>query len=190
MPALDQAATSTSPRSVQGVLEGTLTTRRGERWALVDGAQQLLGPLIGAAGVDIGARICVVVSQDGTPFLVWPRPEASIVSGTWNWTTSHADAAPGRVGIDATTWAAATVVYLSKTLADGTALTGAALQTGDRMRLEQSDDGTRFGRYQLAAPGTDHGTYISYPVTFLQAGTGAPPTNNRPTTVTLGLIRP
>lgn len=59
-------------RGTTNVLEGTLTLRRGERWAIVDGSQALLGPLYGADTIAIGARIAVVVSQDGTPFVVYP----------------------------------------------------------------------------------------------------------------------
>src|SRR5262245_52460280 len=69
---LDQLPSAPTARQSQNVLEGVLTERRGERWALVDASQQLLGPLVGAAGVSVGGRVCVAVSQDGTPFVVYP----------------------------------------------------------------------------------------------------------------------
>jgi uncharacterized protein DUF5907/collagen triple helix repeat protein len=72
VPALDQVNGNGSQRHDQAVLEGILTLRRGERWAVVDNAQQLLGPLLGADTVEIGKRVCVAVSQDGTPFVVYP----------------------------------------------------------------------------------------------------------------------
>jgi len=79
MPTLDQLPATTSVRHDQQVLEGALTVRRGEKWALIDGSQQLLGPLLGADAVTAGDRVAVVVSQDGSPFVVYP---AAATSGT------------------------------------------------------------------------------------------------------------
>jgi hypothetical protein len=71
-PALDQLPDNRSERRDVNVLEGALTERRGARWAIVDGAAALLGPLVGADAVGVGERVCVAISQDGTPFVVYP----------------------------------------------------------------------------------------------------------------------
>lgn len=72
-PALDQVTAPPPPGpGTVNVLEGVLTDRRGERWAIIDGSQQLRGPVVGADTVEIGARIAVVISQNGTAFCVYP----------------------------------------------------------------------------------------------------------------------
>jgi hypothetical protein len=73
MPELDQLNGNAShTRHDQAVLEGELTIRREQPWAIVDGSQQLLGPLIGADTLTDGTRVAIAVSQDGTPYVVHP----------------------------------------------------------------------------------------------------------------------
>ena len=70
MPALDQLPDRTTARQSVTVLEGVLTDRRGQRWAIIDGAQALLGPLRGADELAAGARVVVAITQLGTPVVV------------------------------------------------------------------------------------------------------------------------
>jgi len=193
MPALDQLTGQTSTRETTYVLEGTLTERRGDRWAVVDGSQALLGPVRGAADVTLGDRICIVQSQDGTPFLVYPQTGGggggggggTVVTGDWNWTTSTTSAASGRVGINASSWAATTVVNLAKQTAGGSETNLANFQAGQTLAIKQQDDPDIWGSFTVTAPATDHGTYVSVPVEFNQAGPGAMPANNRQMSVSV-----
>jgi microcystin-dependent protein len=186
-PALDQVTAPPPPGPGEtNVLEGKLTLRREERWAVVDGSQQLLGPLVGGEAAVAGDRVCVAVSQDGTPFVVHPAAAGgegggggTVISGEWNWTTSTTDAANGRVGINTGAWATATVVNLAKQTASGAQSNLAAFQAGQTLALKQQDDPDIWGSYTVSAPATDHGGYVSIPVTFKQAGPGALPANNR-----------
>ena len=197
-PALDQVTAPPSPsRGTVNVLEGTLTERRGARWAIVDSAQQLLGPLVGADAVNVGDRVCVATSQDGTPFVVYPQTAGNgggggggeVVSGLWTWTTSTTSVASGHIGVDAGSWAAATTVNVSKTSGGGADVSNvlSRVQPGDKLYLQQQDDATRWGDYTITAPGTDHGTYISYPVTPIANGPGGLPANNRDTVLSIAV---
>lgn len=75
MPELDQVLTAATPPAAhdQPVLEGKLTIRRADRWAIIDGSQQLLGPLKGADNLQDGEWIGVGISQNGTPFVIYPH---------------------------------------------------------------------------------------------------------------------
>jgi len=59
----------------------------------------------------------------------------------------------------------------------------ASLQPGDELYLQDSGDATKWGRYELTAPGTDQGTWWSFPVQLVSNGPGTLPANNRDTTV-------
>jgi hypothetical protein len=76
MTALDQLLT---PRRRQGpgdreVLEGELVLQGGQRWARVDDDAALLGPLVGGDAALEGDIVAVVISQNGTPFVVYHGP--------------------------------------------------------------------------------------------------------------------
>lgn len=72
MPSLDEVL---APRRPDGpldhdVLEGVLVMHDGEPYARVDGDAALYGPLVG--GGTEGATVALAISQDGTPFVVYP----------------------------------------------------------------------------------------------------------------------
>lgn len=102
------------------------------------------------------------------------------LQGDWNWTTSTTDAGNGRIGVNAGTWAATTIINISKTVSTGGDATNllALIKPGDGFYLQQKDDATIWARFTISSAGTDHGTYISYPVTYINSG-GALPANNR-----------
>jgi hypothetical protein len=72
VPSLDELL---QPRRLDGpldhdVLEGVLVMRDGEPYARVDGDAALYGPLVG--GGTEGETVALAISQDGTPFVVYP----------------------------------------------------------------------------------------------------------------------
>ena len=74
MPELDQVQALATPpaRHDRPVLEGKLKIQRADRWAIIDGSQQLLGPLKGADSLPDGEVIGVAIGQNGTPFVIYP----------------------------------------------------------------------------------------------------------------------
>ena len=87
------------------------------------------------------------------------------LTGNWNWTTATTAPAARAVGINTTAWATATQVNISETNAAGNDVTNvlAALEPGDRIYVQDSSDATKWGRFQLTAPGTDQGTWTASP---------------------------
>jgi hypothetical protein len=57
----------------QQVLVGKLVIQSGKRWARIDGAGALTGPLIGGENVPSGTDIIVGIAQDGKPYVVWAK---------------------------------------------------------------------------------------------------------------------
>jgi uncharacterized protein DUF5907/collagen triple helix repeat protein len=184
MPALDQLTDQPQTRGTTNVLEGALTFRRSEWWVIVDGSQQLLGPLLGALDAySPGDRVAVVVSQDGTPFLVWPpTPEGVVFRGYWNWTNSLTSATSGRVGLNTGAWATATELHLAETSGRGRAFDLSKLQAGDEVVLLDESNTNNSGTYTLAGAGTDQGAYWSFPITYVSSS-GTVPANNQETSI-------
>ena len=86
---------------------------------------------------------------------------------TWVWTTKTADASlTGQIGINAATWAAATVVNVSEFNKDGadTAFYLNRVQANDELYVQQKTDSTRYGRYKVVSV-IDQGAWRAYTVT-------------------------
>ena len=191
MPELDQTTRPTNGRHDRLVLEGALTTRRGEPWAIIDDAQQLLGPLKGADQLGAGTEIAAIIGQNGTPYVVYPPAGggggSEHVSGLWKWTDSTTSAGGGAVGLDTGAWDTAGQVNLSKTTSGGGDVSNlvAKVQPGDRIYIQDKDDATRWGRYEVTQAAVDHGSWVSYQVTPIDHGPGGMPTKNKDATVTI-----
>lgn len=54
------------------VLDGKLVWQNGAWWLKVDGSPSLWGPVENASPAVAGDRACVIVSQQGTLYVVWP----------------------------------------------------------------------------------------------------------------------
>jgi hypothetical protein len=106
-----------------------------------------------------------------------PGPANAIYTSTWTWTTNTSSASTaGQIGLNAATWAATTVINVNKQKADNAdvSIYLAKIVSGVELHVQHKTDATRFGRYLVNAAGTDHGTWLSFPVTF-EAGNGAVP---------------
>jgi hypothetical protein len=102
-------------------------------------------------------------------------------SGIWRWTTSTVDAAAsGDVGINAASAASATQVHLNEQKRDGTDVSSRfpAVEVGDDIYLQQATDATRWARFDIIGAPTDHGTWWSWPVAFLEGSTAGSPGQN------------
>ena len=182
MPELDETLIA-QPRELgpkgREVLEGRLVVRPDGRYVDIDGTGALWGPSIGGADFPAGATVLVAITQEGRPWLLAsdaPEPP-SINTGTWNWTADLAATANGFVGINAATWDAATEIHLSKydaVGADGSNVL-ALITVDDGIYLQQTTDSTRWGRYTVTAPSVDHGSWLSYAVTFVNGSGAVPP---------------
>ncbi len=116
-----------------------------------------------------------------------PGVSNAAYTATWRWTTSTTDAASsGYVGINAATWAAATQVNVNETLPAGGDVTNALgkLKVGDGFYVQDKTDATKWSEYTITALPTDHGTWQSFPVSYVSSG-GVPPGNNEDTGVSL-----
>jgi len=148
---------------------------------------------IGPADAERGDPCLVVFDDEREPWTFIPGVTGGgggggeVVSGTWTWTTSTASVASGRVGINATTWAGASVVNIAKENAAHNDATNVLklVKPGDHFYLQDADDATKWGRYEVGEAGTDHGTYFSFPVTPIDHGTGGLPNNNADTSVAI-----
>jgi hypothetical protein len=106
-----------------------------------------------------------------------PGSTNAIYTATWNWTTSTSSAGTAKqIGINASTWAAATQVNVNQQKGDNADVTIylAGIKTGDTLRLQHKTDASRYGQYTVTGAATDQGTWWSFPVTFLE-GSGAVP---------------
>jgi hypothetical protein len=116
-----------------------------------------------------------------------PGAANSVYTGTWRWTSGLTDAATsGRVGLNATSWATATEVHLNKTTYAGSDVSIAIgkIKVGDDLYLQDKADANKWGRYTIAAAATDNGSWVSYPVTLVNASE-PPPANNADANVSL-----
>jgi len=103
------------------------------------------------------------------------------------WTTKTADAnTSGQVGVNAATWAAATVVNLNEQTKLNADVTNyfTHFAIGDEIMLQHKTDSSRWAKYLLTALGVDHGNWWSWAVTFEEGG-GNVPNGNTDTLVTL-----
>jgi hypothetical protein len=109
---------------------------------------------------------------------------ADSASSEWTWDTATAGTpATGHIGVDQTTYSAATVLrlaFLSNTGVDTTNVI-LALQEQDEVTIQDKNDATITLRYTLTGPAVSQGTWAQLPVTWaLGAGTLL---NNAVTTV-------
>lgn len=103
-------------------------------------------------------------------------------TGTWSWTTATAGAPnAGKVGVNHATLSLVTeirIAVMTTHQADFTVLL-TTLQAGDIVYMQDKNDSTRRGRYQLTAPGTlQDPTWMTLPVTVIGVGTN-PFANNQ-----------
>jgi hypothetical protein len=83
-------------------------------------------------------------------------------------------------------WNTATQVNVNKQKADNADVSFylSAVTAGDYLRLQHKTDSTRYARYLVTGPGTDHGTWWSWPVTVDVYG-GAVPGGTTTTALTI-----
>src|SRR4051794_21360543 len=104
-----------------------------------------------------------------------------LLSQHWSWTTSVGAPATKYLGINTTAWATATQINISRTATDGTDVTNALqiVNPGQTIFIQDAQDSTKWGKYTVNSPGTNQGTWFSYPVAFVSGGSGGLPANNR-----------
>lgn len=107
-----------------------------------------------------------------------------VMNNNWRWTTT-VSASARQMRLDTDAWNTATEVWLSDTQIDGNDMTLilAQLLVGDEVFIQQADDSTRWAQYRINATPTDQGSWWKLPVTLIDGGTGAIPTNNIDTRV-------
>lgn len=107
-----------------------------------------------------------------------------LLTGEWNWTTSLTDAASQKVGLNTAAWATATVLNISKVSGLGNDLTNllSELEPDEIFYLQDKADSSKWGRYEIVTAQVDHGTYVSFTVSYIDSA-GASPANNRNTIV-------
>ena len=106
------------------------------------------------------------------------------VSESWKVTTSPAPNVAGQFKINASTWEGATYVGLNK-VTESAADVSSALVTivaGDQIFVQDKDSPGSYGHYLVTGAGIDHGTWVEYPVTFIDSN-GSVPANNAPVIV-------
>jgi hypothetical protein len=111
----------------------------------------------------------------------------ALYTSQWTWTTKTADAnTAGQIGLNSTLWNTATQVNVNKQKADNADVSFylTAVTAGDFLRLQHKTDSTRYARYLVTGPGTDHGTWWSWPVTVDVYG-GAVPGGTTTTALTI-----
>ena len=116
-----------------------------------------------------------------------PGESNAAYNGTWNWQNTGDASASGRVSTDQpSAWFSSTELRLNETTAPGTDASAyfAKIKAGDAFRVELKSDASTYIKVNVTAVGTDHGTWWSWPVTFV-TGQGSPPSNNTPMLVTL-----
>src|SRR5215471_16848375 len=146
---------------------------------------------------------CVVVVDDNNEMWIvnwWPQnPQApgggsagTIINGVWRWTTSTTGAASGQVGINTAAFSTATQMNIADTTDSNNDVTNYlnSIQPGDTLYVQQQNDSTKWGQYKVSAGGVDQGTYHSFPVTYVNSGTGGLPGNNQTCNVTLSIPAP
>lgn len=106
---------------------------------------------------------------------------------TWHWTNNTTSAPVGDVGINATSWSAATYLNISETSAGGvdkTVQMDRVTAVGNAILVKDAANAANYAEYTITGAGTDMGTYRQYPVTTTKYG-GALPQNNANTTLTV-----
>jgi hypothetical protein len=163
---------------LQGYSEANAFDVPGDQWTSAAGMPQR------------GDECLVVFDDDGDCWAIMAGSGAAggggqLVSGHWRWTTNVTGVVAGRIAIDTTAWATATVVYVAKVSNDGadTANVLRTIQPGDSLYLQAFADATQWGRYKVTAGAADHGEYVSFAVTFTEGGAGGLPANNADTTL-------
>jgi phage baseplate assembly protein gpV len=149
-------------------------------------------PLIHIVGniLHDGDMVTRGVHQDNNGYHTGGAMAPTVEANTeeWDWTTKLTDASrAGEVGLDATSWAAASEVHLSMISANSRDMTtafGALFITGNELLLQAAADSTRFGRFMITGNGVGTGGWWTFPVSLLDSN-GAPPANNAATTVTV-----
>jgi hypothetical protein len=155
-----------------GVSVGTLRPRVG----VFTGAPQGPPGPAGANGAPGPAGATGPAGPQGPPGL-----SNALYTSTWTWTILTTNAAQiCKLGINATAWSTATVINVNKQKFDNadTTIYLSRIQVGDQLHVQADVDSTIFGLYQVTAPGTDHGTWYSFPVSFI-SGNGALPVDDQ-----------
>jgi len=115
-----------------------------------------------------------------------PGESNAAYTGTWNWQNGGDASASGRVSTDQpNAWFSSTEFRLNEQTAPGVDVTSyfSRFKAGDQVRVQVRDDANTYVKLTLTAVGTDHGTWWSWPVTFV-VGQGSPPSNNTPMSIT------
>lgn len=116
-----------------------------------------------------------------------PGPANALYTGTWTWTTKTADAnTAGQIGLNTAAWATANGVNVNRQKADNADTTYYLyrVKAGDQIRLQHKTDSTRYALYNVTGPAVPHGTWVQFPVSFVQSS-GAVPGGNTPTAFTI-----
>jgi len=115
-----------------------------------------------------------------------PGASNALYTSTWVWTTKVTDAnTSGQVGLNASTWAAATFVNVNEAKKDNADVSFYlnSIAVGDLLYVQQKTDSTRWGRYSVTGA-TDMGNWRRFNVTFLE-GAGIVPNGNADTAFTI-----
>jgi hypothetical protein len=97
-----------------------------------------------------------------------------------------ADPGGGKLRLNATTWAAATKIFVDDLASAGPDYSAFFLKmvAGDTVRVQVGADATRFAKYILTSPPVDHVGWFEFNVSPLLIGTGAMPSNGNSLAVT------
>ena len=134
-----------------------------------------------------GKLIISGVRADGTPVTItlpddWvpAGSQNSTYSGEWNWST-NTNVPPSNGQLRSNTGNVASAIELRfsvRTAANIDAKAALmAITGGNKIRIQQKTDSTRWARYQPTGAKVDNGTYISVPVSFIE-GSGKEPGGN------------
>jgi hypothetical protein len=115
----------------------------------------------------------------------------STLTGEWKFDTSVTMADPGTGDVRCNNAVAASVTEIAISQTTNTAIDATnylgALNIGDSFYIQDENDSTRFGRYNLSAVPIDNGTWWTIAVTYVKSGSGGLPLNNQICKLTFGL---
>jgi hypothetical protein len=135
---------------------------------------------ISTAGTDQGTFFRFAVT--------WSDGSGTTANNNAALSVSFSEMAVGLISTDTNDWSASvTIVYVSKTTSNATDVSSELLslfKVGDTIRMQNQHDSTQWVQWHVNAAGTDQGKYISFPVSWNNAGPIATaPANNAPLNV-------
>jgi len=135
-------------------------------------------------------RVPWITAWIQTSTYVPPTGTGANFSGVWKWTTGLINASnSGDIGLNASTWAAATQIHINEKLSNGKDALNifTLLSSGNKFFLQDDSNSNNHCTFTLTGSGTDNGTWWTLPVGPSSAS-GVPPSNNQATDVGIFLI--